>query len=128
MGESIVKAAIDSPTANILFYSANPNYKLIDFACKDTEGRIFAFQATTSLTHSADETEIAALEKVVGDRGFILYYLHPARPKRFKFATDPARPRTGFCRIFHVAIQEPTQATPSQPETGVIPAEETANE
>ena len=109
-GKSIVKAAIESPTANILFYSSNPNYMLIDFACKDDADRILAFQATTSSTHTADVEDIADMEDAVEYRGLMLYYLHPARPKRFKFATDPAKPKTRFCRVFHVEILKPSEA------------------
>ena len=120
---SIVKAAIESPTANILFYSANPRYPLIDFACKDNAGNILAFQATTSLTHSANEKEIKKLENEVGDRGLTLYYLHPARRgSDDKFATNPVRPKTGFCRIYHLAILKPGEEMLSQTETEVPPA------
>ena len=80
-GKSIVKAAIESPTANILFYSSNPNYMLIDFACKDDADRILAFQATTSSTHTADVDDIADMEDAVEHRGLMPYYLHPARRK-----------------------------------------------
>ena len=112
VGESIVTAAIKYRTANILFYSANPNYKLIDFACKDKSGRILAFQATTSSSHTTSETDVADLEGEVGTRGLMLYYLHPHRPEGFR--TTPARPKTRFCWIFHVAIPKPIEATPSQ--------------
>ena len=122
-GGSIVKAAKESPTANILFYSSNPRYPLIDFACKDSNGNIFAFQATTSLTHSANEKEIKKLENEVGDRGLTLYYLHPARRgSDEKFATNPVRPKTGFCRIYHLAIPKPGEEMLSQIDTGVPPA------
>ena len=106
--KSIVKAAIDGPTANILFYSANPNYKLIDFACKNDEGNILAFQATTGSTHTANVTHIADLEGEVGNRTLMLYYLYPARPGG-KFATSPPRPKSRTCRIYHVEILEPPQ-------------------
>ena len=56
-GGSIVKAAIESPTANILFYSANQSYPLIDFACKDNAGNILAFQATTSQRHDPNRPQ-----------------------------------------------------------------------
>ena len=115
VGESIVTAAIEYPKANILFYSANPNYKLIDFACKDKSGRILAFQATTSSSHTTSETDVADLEAEVGTRSLMLYYLHPHRPDVFR--TTPARPKTRFCWIFHVAIPKPIEATPSQSET-----------
>ena len=106
-GNSIVKAAIDCPTPNILFYSANPNYKLIDFACKDENDRILAFQATTSQRHKADVSHIKDLEDEVGNRVLILYYLHPARPR---FNTIPVKPTTDFCRIFHVKIPKPIKS------------------
>ena len=115
VGESIVTAAIKYRTANILFYSANPNYKLIDFACRDKSGRILAFQATTSKRHEADVNEIKILEKEVGTRGLMLYYLHPHSPDVFR--TTPPTPETQFCWIFHVAIPKPTEASPSQSET-----------
>ena len=108
--KSIVKAAIDCPTANILFYSSDPRYPLIDFACKDSNGTILAFQATTGSTHTADETKIADLEDEVGGRGLMLYYLHT--PGGFK--TTPATPKTRFCWIFHLEIPKP--------EAGVTPA------
>ena len=98
-GGSIVKAAIESPTANILFYSSNPRYPLIDFACKDNDGTILAFQATTGQTHDANRTQIADLEDQVGKRSLMLYYLHPARRGKPKFATNPARPNARFCRM-----------------------------
>ena len=115
VGESILTAAIKYRTANILFYSANPNYKLIDFACRDKSGRILAFQATTSKRHEADVNEIKILEKEVGTRGLMLYYLHPHSPDVFR--TTPPTPETQFCWIFHVAIPKPTEASPSQSET-----------
>jgi len=110
VGESIVKAAVDCPKANILFYSSNPNYKLIDFGCKDESDNILAFQATTSSTHTANVTHIAGLEGEAGGRCLILYYLHPAR-RGFKFATDPVMPRTRFCWIFQVPISKPIRAS-----------------
>ena len=39
----------------------------------------------------------------------MLYYLHPDRSGGFK--TDPVRPKTRFCRIFHVKIPQSTEAT-----------------
>ena len=108
--KSIVKAAIDCPTANILFYSSDPRYPLIDFACKDSNGTILAFQATTGSTHTADESKIADLENEVGGRGLMLYYLHTAGG----FKTTPATPKTRFCWIFHLEIPKP--------EAGVAPA------
>ena len=111
---SIVKAAIESPTANILFYSSNQSYPLIDFACKDSNGTILAFQATTGPRHDASKSQIADLEDQVGERGLMLYYLHPDRSGGFK--TNPVRPKTRFCRIFHVKIPQPTAS-----ETGTIP-------
>ena len=41
VGKRIVKAAIESPTANILFYSSDPRYELIDFVCRDKAGNIW---------------------------------------------------------------------------------------
>ena len=108
--KSIVKAAIHCPTPNILFYSSDPRYPLIDFACKDSNGTILAFQATTGSTHTADESKIADLENEVGGRGLMLYYLHTAGG----FKTTPATPKTRFCWIFHLEIPKP--------EAGVTPA------
>ena len=105
-GESIVKAALESPTANISFYSADPHYPLIDFVCRDNAGNVLAFQATTSATHTVDEAEIAALEDEVKDRSLMLYYLHAARSEQF--TTDPITPTTRSCWIFHVEIPKPT--------------------
>ena len=116
-GKSIVKAAIDNPTANILFYSEDPRNQFADFVCKDNAGYILAFQATTSPTHTVDETQIAALEDEVGDRGLMLYYMHPTRSERF--TTEPVTPSTRFCWIFHVEIPN---SIASAPETGVRPA------
>ena len=104
-GESLVKAAIENPTANILFYSPDPCNSHIDFVCKDNAGNILAFKATTSPTHTVEKTEIKALEDEVGDRGLMLYYVHPARSE--KFTTMPATPKTRFCWIFHVEIPKP---------------------
>ena len=116
-GGSIVKAAIESPTANILFYSSNQSYPLIDFACKDSNGTILAFQATTGPRHDASKSQIADLEDQVGERGLMLYYLHADRSGGFK--THPVRPKTRFCRIFHVRILKPDEETLSEPETAI---------
>ena len=116
-GGSIVKAAIESPTANILFYSSNQSYPLIDFACKDSNGTILAFQATTGPRHDASKSQIADLEDQVGERGLMLYYLHADRSGGFK--TDPVKPKTRFCRIFHVKILKPDEETLSEPEAAI---------
>ena len=119
-GQRISIAAIDNPEANILFYSSDPQYELIDFVCKDNNGNILAFQATTGRTHTVNEAHIRRLEDEVGQRGLMLFYLHTVRPG-IRFATQPATPVTGFCQIYHVPIPMPIQATPP-PDTGVLPA------
>ena len=119
-GQRISIAAIDNPEANILFYSSDPQYELIDFVCKDSNGNILAFQATTGRTHTVNEAHIRRLEDEVGQRGLMLFYLHTVRPG-IRFATQPATPETGFCQIYHVPIPMPIQATPP-PDTGVLPA------
>ena len=119
-GQRISIAAIDNPEANILFYSSDPQYELIDFVCKDNNGNILAFQATTGRTHTVNEAHIRRLEDEVGQRGLMLFYLHTVRPG-IRFATQPATPETGFCQIYHVPIPMPIQATPP-PDTGVLPA------
>ena len=58
--ESIVRAAIESPASNILFYLADPRYELIDFACRHNAGNVLAFLATTSPKDTVDIAEIAA--------------------------------------------------------------------
>jgi len=107
-GTSIVKAAVESPTANILFYSSDPRNALVDFVCRDDEGNILAFQATTSPTQTIDKAEIASLEDEVGDRGLMLYYLYPAQSEPFR--TDPVTLTTRFCWIFHVRIPKPLRS------------------
>ena len=119
-GQRISIAAIDNPEANILFYSSDPQYELIDFVCKDNNGNILACQATTGRTHKANEAHIQRLEGEVGESGLMLFYLHTVRPG-VTFATQPATPETQFCQIYHVPIPMPIQAMPP-PETGVIPA------
>ena len=112
-GQSIVKAAMENP--NILFYSSDPRYPLIDFACRDSNGTILAFQATTRQQHTTDEKEIEKVENEVGNRTLVLFYLHPDRSGGFR--TDPRKPFANFCRIYHVPILMPIQDTPSQAES-----------
>ena len=109
-GESIVKAAVENLTANILFYSPDPRNPHIDFVCKDNDGNILAFKATTSPTQSVDLANIRTLEDEVGDRGLMLYFVHPARSE--KFTSKPVNPTTRFCWIFHVEIPKPMPREP----------------
>jgi len=112
-GQSIVKAAMENP--NILFYSSDPRYPLIDFACRDSNGTILAFQATTSQQHTTDEKEIEKVENEVGNRSLMLFYLYPDRSGGFR--SKPRKPFAKVCRIYHVPILMPIQDTPSQAES-----------
>jgi len=71
----------------------------------DTLQDVEAFHATTNPTQTVDMAEIASFEDEVGGRGLMLYYLYPAQSE--PFITDPVRPITRFCWIFHVRIPKP---------------------
>ena len=86
----IVSAA--KKTRNTLFYSVNRSYPLIDAIYQDDQDAFHAFQVTVGLTHDADETLIANLEKDVGlENNLSLYYLVPS-DNFAQFKTKPVYP------------------------------------
>ena len=74
-----------------LFHSVDPQYPLIDFIYKDSEGMVHAFQPTLGKTHDFDAElaeQIRALRKSLGNIPLTLYYMIPGENFQ-QFVTNP---------------------------------------
>ena len=105
--DDIVEAA--KKTQNVLFYSVNRVYDLIDFLYQDSKGHFHIFQATTGLEHSANFEEIKQLEAQVGGwENLSIYYLVPG--DRFNhFLINHVDLKNGGlkCAVWKVLIPDP---------------------
>jgi hypothetical protein len=113
----IVEAA--TATSNVVFYSVDPRFPLIDFIYRDGKGVFHAFQATIGNDHPAHPKDIQKLEeKVGGAENLNLYYVVPG--ENFdSFVTRPVNPcavrtrgtkvASASCKIWHVQVSDPNR-------------------